>query len=570
MNNLFVFRPLFFIDVPNVNNLVCVIVKVINVSPEESSRQKQILKCRELIFTEPTIIATPLLYSVSEFQVILQKEEWQTHRFQTHLERMDLQVLDCRPATNVGLQSCLQYTIKAKLAPKWNQVGNLLVEGREFLQCFNPLVAVRSDVIITDKEAYVSVEGFSIRIRPPKAADFYYQRKDHSGLSEKELHELNLQMDKCFILPSMKQGQLVSISQNIPSYSPFQGYKDIKKYWKNMYGYRLPKEEIGIFYVNVEFWGLLEGRFTYPSLCVQLHDIFYIPRVDPQPIISAFLEGLRSKVKQVCGEPFTLKNTTAVFPQIALQPSSDIMEAGNKPSLISCQTPELSVPLRRAHPINLKEVTKSSELSQSDEQITSNKKFFDEGNGKPVSNELIVPIFKPCRSVVKKIHNFPPIHTSNGNSTKVFNHDNRNLTKKKMDTLNKTSIIYPSFCVSSAQRVSQKITPNLQVTTSSSLPKIDSLIECDMKKIFNRESNSSSLPKVPRNIKEPKSKKPRKQSTENVDVISMAKGKKLNKLSVPVLLSWLRQKGVTYKSKDKKLDIIQRVEKYLQLTAPEQ
>ncbi|XP_022257917.1 uncharacterized protein C18orf63-like, partial [Limulus polyphemus] len=148
MNNLVVFRPLFFIHVPNVNNLVCVILKVKNVDPEESSRQKQILKCRELIFTEPTVIATPLLWSVSEFQVILQREHWQTQKFQTRLERMDLRVLDCHPAAYSSLQSCLQYTIRAKLAPKWNQVGTLLVQGREFLKCPDPLIAVSKCIVL--------------------------------------------------------------------------------------------------------------------------------------------------------------------------------------------------------------------------------------------------------------------------------------------------------------------------------------------------------------------------------------------------------------------------------------
>ncbi|XP_022236327.1 uncharacterized protein C18orf63-like [Limulus polyphemus] len=408
-------------------------------------------------------------------------------------------------------------------------------------------------------------------MRPPKLADFCHQRKEQSGSTEPELDETKLQMDKCFILPSMKRGQLVSISKDVPHYSPFQGYRDIKKYWKNMYGYRLPEEQNGLFYVNVEFWGLLQGRFTYPSLCIRLHDMLHIPRVDPQPIISMFLNDLQCKVRQICGEPFILTNTTAVFPQLALQPSSNIMETGNKPSLVSYQTPGLPVPLRRTHPIHLKEITKSSALLQSNE-------FFDEVNGKPVSNQLIKPIFKPRRSVVKKLHNFSPTRTSTGNPTKAFkprnniscNDDNRNSTETKMDTLNKTSIVYPNFCVSSARCVSQKITPKPQVTIPTSQSKMDSIIERDMKKIFNKKSSSPSLSKVVRNTKEPKPKTPRKQSSENIDVILMAKEKKLNKLSAPVLVSWLKEKGVLCKSKDKKLDVIQRVERYLHLTAPEQ
>ncbi|XP_067888772.1 uncharacterized protein C18orf63-like [Heterodontus francisci] len=38
----------------------------------------------------------------------------------------------------------------------------------------------------------------------------------------------------CYVLPSMKKGQIVSISHEIPPHCPFQSYREFQKHWKNM------------------------------------------------------------------------------------------------------------------------------------------------------------------------------------------------------------------------------------------------------------------------------------------------------------------------------------------------
>nr|XP_032830744.1 uncharacterized protein C18orf63 homolog [Petromyzon marinus] len=47
----------------------------------------------------------------------------------------------------------------------------------------------------------------------------------------------------CYVLPSMKKGEIVSVTHALLPKSSLQSYNDLRKHWKNMHGYRLPQEE---------------------------------------------------------------------------------------------------------------------------------------------------------------------------------------------------------------------------------------------------------------------------------------------------------------------------------------
>lgn len=56
------------------------------------------------------------------------------------------------------------------------------------------------------------------------------------------------------VLPRLSKAKLVSISKQPPLNPKFSDWKDLKKYWKNMYGYRLVDgDEEPLVYYNVKF-----------------------------------------------------------------------------------------------------------------------------------------------------------------------------------------------------------------------------------------------------------------------------------------------------------------------------
>jgi len=58
----------------------------------------------------------------------------------------------------------------------------------------------------------------------------------------------------------------MAVSRGLPlgTEAGFSSYKEMKKYWKNMYGYRLPETDYAIFYVQVHFKLIGPKLFTYP------------------------------------------------------------------------------------------------------------------------------------------------------------------------------------------------------------------------------------------------------------------------------------------------------------------
>ena len=93
---------------------------------------------------------------------------------------------------------------------------------------------------------------------------------DDDGLS-KTVDNLAI---RCHVMPSMKQGWISSLSLHLPPDSPFASYKDLCRYWKNQYGYRLPKTDEEIIYCQLSFWSPSYGKkFTYPNVCLRISPI---------------------------------------------------------------------------------------------------------------------------------------------------------------------------------------------------------------------------------------------------------------------------------------------------------
>ncbi len=72
------------------------------------------------------------------------------------------------------------------------------------------------------------------------------------------------------------------------------------------HGYRLPEDDQGILYYQLYFKPVGETLFTYPDFCIRQRSPIVLARVDPMPILHAFLSDFRTKLPTICGCPLKL------------------------------------------------------------------------------------------------------------------------------------------------------------------------------------------------------------------------------------------------------------------------
>ncbi|CAB3977184.1 Hypothetical predicted protein, partial [Paramuricea clavata] len=158
------------------------------------------------------------------------------------------------------------------------------------------------------------VEDFGVS---PNILQKFHQSEDFS------IHGYSLENNKCFVLPSLKTGYITCISHR-----DVEGI-DFKRYWKVMYGFRLPVNdtEREVFYsirfpMSVEVWYVfLTTVVRYPEYCIRHKEPQVSVRCEQKAIFKSFLEDLTLRMPSVCGAPFTLTSST-LYPTNNLHPAS--------------------------------------------------------------------------------------------------------------------------------------------------------------------------------------------------------------------------------------------------------
>ncbi|XP_071959422.1 uncharacterized protein C18orf63-like [Antedon mediterranea] len=199
--------------------------------------------------------------------VVMHQGFWNTGKLQERFKKMGLKHSNPVPVTNAVLQACLAYTLRAKIAPLWNKCRDIYIQGRDFLSSSTRCNAIKLELTVSKCEICLAVTPVGVRMPTFKLQDFeicppvlnhFWNSKDYV------IQEFSIDDKWCHVLPSMKKGKLVNISRYIPETSPFKSFKDIKRYWKNTYGYRLPEDEAKTVYCNIHFPGIGPILFTYP------------------------------------------------------------------------------------------------------------------------------------------------------------------------------------------------------------------------------------------------------------------------------------------------------------------
>ncbi|XP_075737341.1 uncharacterized protein LOC142776896 [Rhipicephalus microplus] len=302
---------------PDYDNLECVTLVYDDYELSiEASRQLHICKTRELIFRESHVTAAPVLQAPYSIMATIPKSLLDSEPFRQLLEAMELRVCSRQRALSQDFQTCLTYTIVALVAPDWNKVGRYLCQGRDFLVADGVIPAVDWQILATKTKTELTLCGLGIRLRHMTLVDLLGTSKINHG-TWVQLHENEVAIEpmECFVLPSLNIATATAVSFKLFSDCPFRSFKDLKKFWKNTYGYRLPDQtEEMMIYVKVQFRTRRDHYYVYPILCLRPREAQILERINPYPIIGSFLQYVKLRMGQLCSEPFSMVSRIPVFP----------------------------------------------------------------------------------------------------------------------------------------------------------------------------------------------------------------------------------------------------------------
>ncbi|XP_071312463.1 uncharacterized protein C18orf63 homolog isoform X1 [Agelaius tricolor] len=230
-------RPLFFVSLPELQKLCAATVTLSSQIPETETRSTQIKTCRQLLFLYQEILSAPVMGTLNQISVVMALPFYESGICQAYAERHGATLEAPQTVTPALLQTCLSYTLTARLAPRWNKAGHLLVQGKDFLSQSGRQNAVVIDLNVSERQLCISVEPCSIRLPPPELGDFDISANIIKLFDSNEntvIQQHSILSNWCYVLPSMKMGQIINISHIIPPESPFRSYKDFQMHWKSL------------------------------------------------------------------------------------------------------------------------------------------------------------------------------------------------------------------------------------------------------------------------------------------------------------------------------------------------
>ncbi|XP_054285160.1 uncharacterized protein C18orf63-like [Macrosteles quadrilineatus] len=497
-------RSILFGTIPKHEDLIY-LLGTINFSDNNAASisnkayQCQIFKCRCLIFTVPDVISSPMLGAVENIHIIISKSYYKSGKLVPHLERMNIEVTEPLPLTNAVYEACLRYTILARLAPSWNQVEKYLVRGRDFLLSASPSDAVKLDIVINEVDMHIVL--WPLRVRLPLLAPQDLQATSSHPFS----WDLSANNKTVHVLPSLNKANVEMVSSSIPQNSLFKSYKDLKRHWKNSYGYRLPDSEEGVVYVTVKFGRWFSESLTYPIMCVRARRPVFLRQREPERVLLQILADLHSKVPTICGYPFAID------------------------AKVRYAMPKLNVLSEILYPSNLTEVKperKKEYIEEDNSEASQNVSMC----GQPVTqysqpvSQYSQPVSQYSQLISQTLMSRPRSQAENKVPPLLFE-----LLKKK------NTSAQPSF--------------GSPKTNPMSRPK-------KVKTLLNFPDNTN------------KKSRSRPQLQLDVDVKELARKKGgLDKVNTTTLIAYLREVGVHCKIKDKKSDLVNKVLAHLHLLA---
>ncbi|KAK5897688.1 hypothetical protein CgunFtcFv8_015170 [Champsocephalus gunnari] len=509
-------KSIFFLGLPDLKKLCCV---SLSLRGSEEPRSSQIKTCRQLVLLYSDILASPALDSFTDITVVMAIQFFQKGILQAFAHRHSLQLGSPQCVFPGILQCCVSYSLICRLTPSWNKAGPHLVTGKDFLTERGRQNAVSLELSTSEGQLCLSVEANSVRLPPIALEDFALAPLVLRRFCSDPTAAINPSAGGgniwCHVLPSMKKGQIISISRQLPKDGPFTTYRDLQNHWSHLYGYRLPEvPEEEVVYCSVYFRLVGERLFTYPLSCVRLQPLQILPRVDLQGALCCFLSDTRKQLQSVCGLPATLTGKPC-YSTVSLSTASTLQVMKDRVNLSS-----------------------SSSMRQVLTQLPPSRPirpfFGSQPPSRPPQGLLAASLPAP-RFSRRPAH---PLSDSLPNLKHVL-------------TLSPVSkhglLLLPP-------RPKPAIKPKRRVKFSSDANAENASSQSEANPPGNRNASSQS-----EGVAFESKPKKHKSAVQDVDVEQIARSNQLAKLNAATLSSWLRGRGVHVSSRVRKEDLMLKV-----------
>ncbi|XP_074057523.1 uncharacterized protein C18orf63 homolog isoform X3 [Macrotis lagotis] len=230
-------QSLFFISPPDLQKLCLVKVVLSNQVADTEIRSTQMKMCRQLLLMHQELLISPVPGIFRQIWIVMAISFYKSGKLQAYTEKHGAKVVTPQKVIPAILQTCLSYSVTARLSPSWNKAGHLLVQGRDFLSQTGRQSAVVLEINVSETQLCISIEACTVRLPPPKLNDFEISEnilKNFDGNKDAIIEGHSILNNWCYVLPSMKMGQITSILHTVPPDCPFRSHEDFQIHWDSL------------------------------------------------------------------------------------------------------------------------------------------------------------------------------------------------------------------------------------------------------------------------------------------------------------------------------------------------
>lgn len=340
-------ESLFFTTLPDLRTLCAVKIYLSPAIEKSSLRDAQIKLCRYLLFRYQDVVTSPVPDELNQILLITSIPFYKAGKIQAAVVKHGSKMEPPLRVTPALLQTCLSYTLTARLVPTWNKAGHLLIQGKDFLSQKGKQNAVVMDLYVSETQLCISLTVHTVRLPPPELGEFDISASTIRIFGSSTFAVIPVEAissNWCYVLPSMKMGQIMNIHHTIPPESPFLSYKDLQLHWHNLYGYTLPEDHNDdIVYCSVYFKPIGERLFTYPFCCLRSQPVQFFPRTDLDGVLTAFISDLKCTLPHLCGYPVRMTSKPCYSTKQLSNPNIQAIQSrpvnlSGKTNLRACMT----------------------------------------------------------------------------------------------------------------------------------------------------------------------------------------------------------------------------------------
>ncbi|XP_078543940.1 uncharacterized protein C18orf63 homolog isoform X5 [Lissotriton helveticus] len=165
-------ESLFFTTLPDLRTLCAVKIFLSPDINKTSLRDAQIKLCRYLLFRYQDVVTSPVPDELNQILLITSIPFYKAGKIQAVVVKHGSKMEPPLRVTPALLQTCLSYTLTARLAPTWNKAGHLLIQGKDFLSQKGKQNAVVMDLYVSETQLCISLTVHTVRLPPPELGEF--------------------------------------------------------------------------------------------------------------------------------------------------------------------------------------------------------------------------------------------------------------------------------------------------------------------------------------------------------------------------------------------------------------